>query len=135
MAQYSIAYLVTAVVFFAIDYVWLSRIATGLYMQEIGALMRERPNLAAAAGFYLVYVVGVVYFAVAPALAEAAAAQALLRGALFGFFAYATYDMTNYATLRDWPVKIVVIDIAWGTALTGVSALAGYWGTRALGAG
>jgi uncharacterized membrane protein len=75
-------------------------------------------------------VIGVVFFAVVPALRADSAAMALVYGALFGFFAYATYDMTNYATLRNWPLVVSLVDIAWGTCLTGVSALAGYLATR-----
>ena len=88
--------------------------------------------MAAAAVFYAVYVVGIVIFAVAPALRETSAGTALVYGALFGFFAYATYDMTNYATLRNWSLTVSLVDTAWGTALTGASALLGYLGTRLL---
>lgn len=130
MAHYIGAYVVTAVAFLAIDYVWLTRIAKRFYFGRMGALLRERPNFGAAAAFYAVYVIGIVFFAVAPALSHGSAATAVLYGALFGFFAYGTYDMTNYATLRNWPFIVSVVDIAWGTCLTGTSALLGFWGTR-----
>ncbi len=86
--------------------------------------------MGAAAGFYAIYVVGIVIFSIAPALRTESATTALVYGALFGFFAYATYDMTNYATLRNWPLEVSLVDTAWGTCLTGVSALLGYLATR-----
>lgn len=132
MIQYVIAYAVSVVAFLAIDFVWLTRIAKRFYFDRLGEMLLDKPNLAAAAAFYAVYVIGIVIFAVAPALTEGSAATALLYGALFGFFCYATYDMTNYATLRNWPLSVTAVDIAWGTCLTGTTALIGYLGTRLL---
>ena len=132
MAQYLIAYAVTAVVFLGIDFVWLSRIAKGFYYDRLGELLLEKPNLGAAVAFYAIYVIGIIIFAVAPALKEQSASTALIFGALFGFFAYATYDMTNYATLRNWSLTVSLVDIVWGTFLTGISAWLGYLGTRAM---
>lgn len=130
MIQYLAAYAFTAVVFLAIDFLWLSKIARRFYVDALGDLLLDAPKLGAAAGFYALYVVGIVIFAVAPALREGSILTALGYGALFGFFAYATYDMTNYATLRGWPLSVVVVDIAWGTVLTGVSAALGTLATR-----
>lgn len=130
MIQYLAAYAFTAVVFLAIDFLWLSKIARRFYVDALGDLLLDAPKLGAAAGFYALYVVGIVIFAVAPALREGSVLTALGYGALFGFFAYATYDMTNYATLRGWPLSVVVVDIAWGTVLTGVSAALGTLATR-----
>lgn len=96
---YVIAYISTAVVFFALDYLWLTRIAIGFYREQIGNLMLASPNFAAAGVFYLFYVVGVVYFAVMPAVSAGSAVTALVNGALLGLLAYGTYDMTNLATL------------------------------------
>lgn len=124
--SYLVAYLVTAVVFFGLDYVWLSRVAAGFYRDRLGHLLMDQPNLVAAGLFYLAYVAGIVYFAVAPALGSGSAASAFLAGAVLGLVAYGTYDMTNLSTLRDWSVAVTVVDIAWGTLLTGVSAWAGY---------
>lgn len=132
MAQYVLAYLATAIVFFALDYVWLAYVARSFYQKHIGPLLLESPNMAAAAGFYAVYIVGIVIFAVSPALKSASASHALIYGALFGFFAYATYDMTNIATLKGWSWTVVIIDTAWGTFLTGIAALLGYLATSAL---
>jgi uncharacterized membrane protein len=126
MTKYLIAYAGTALVFFAIDMVWLTAIARSFYRDALGGLLLDPPNMIAAGLFYAVFIVGIVIFAVAPALAAGSWGRALLLGALFGFFTYATYDMTNLATLKGWPLKVVVVDILWGSALTGVSALAGY---------
>jgi len=132
MSQYVFAYAVTAAAFLALDLIWLTRIAKWFYYQQLGGLLLDKPRIAAAVVFYAIYVVGIVIFAVAPALPEGSASTALLYGALFGFFAYATYDMTNYATLRNWSLAVSLVDTAWGTVLTGTAALAGYWGTRLL---
>ncbi|SHM31369.1 DUF2177 family protein [Roseibium suaedae] len=128
--QYVIAYLTTAAVFLALDFIWLSKVATKFYFDRLGHLLMEKPNLAAAALFYAVYVVGLVIFAIGPAVSSGRMSTALVYGVLFGFFTYATYDMTNYATLRGWPVAVVVLDIAWGMVISGVSAVAGYYLTR-----
>ena len=126
MSKYFFAYLATATVFLAIDFIWLSQVARKFYVDALGDLLLERPNIAAAAGFYAVYAAGIVFFAVLPAMKSGSALTALTHGALFGFFAYATYDMTNYATLRHWPVSVTVVDVLWGTVLTGFSAFSGY---------
>lgn len=132
MPQYLTAYIVTVLVFLGIDFVWLSKVATGFYTSQLGDLLLEKPKLGAAAGFYLFYVVGIVFFAVLPALRGGGLTMALINGALLGAIAYATYDMSNYATLKNWSLTVVVVDIAWGTILTGVSAGLGFWITRAL---
>jgi len=126
MLNYLVAYVATATIFFVVDFVWLSFAATGFYRANIGALMADEINITAAVTFYLIYIVGIVFFAISPALESGSWRTALLMGALFGFFAYATYDMTNLATLRDWPVAVTVVDMAWGTFLTGLSATAGF---------
>ncbi|WP_026379156.1 DUF2177 family protein [Afifella pfennigii] len=130
MPKTIIAYLMTAIVFFGIDYVWLSQMGGTFYKDRLGELMAERPNFAVAGLFYLVYVGGLVYFAVWPALVSGSWTTALVAGALLGFVAYGTYDMTNLATLKNWPVSVTIVDVVWGTCLTGFSALAGYFLTR-----
>lgn len=127
MVEKLAAYCITATVFLACDYVWLSQIAKPFYQSRLGHLLRDNPDLGIAAAFYAVYVVGVIIFAVWPAVRAESAQMALVYGALFGFFAYATYDFTNLATLRDWPVSVVVVDILWGTFVTGLSAFIGAW--------
>ncbi len=120
------AYIATAMVFFVLDYVWLSRMAGTFYRDQIGSMMLDQPRLGVAAVFYILYVAGIVVFAVVPALRGESVTTALLLGALLGCMAYGTYDITNYATLRGWPMAVLLVDIAWGTALTAVSAGAGY---------
>jgi len=127
--QTVIAYTITVVVFLAFDFLWLSQVAKPFYTTHLGHLLRDSPHLGIAAAFYALYVIGIIIFAVAPALRAGAPEHALLYGALFGFFAYATYDITNYATLKDWPMVVTLVDITWGTVLTGVSAYIGAIGT------
>jgi uncharacterized membrane protein len=122
MRTYLVAYLAGLAVFLAGDVVWLGSIAIGFYRSRLGDLLLERPNLAVAAGFYALYLVGVVIFAVAPALRSGTWTTATLYGALFGLFAYATYDLTNLATLRHWSAAVSLLDIAWGIAITALSA-------------
>lgn len=135
MSKFALMYAVTAVTFLAVDFVWLAYVARNLYFSQIGHLMREQPNLAVAAIFYVAFAAGVVYFAVAPAVEQGSAMTALVNGALLGFLAYATYDVTNYSTLRDWPLMVSVIDTVWGTVLTAFAAWVGYVGTTALSGG
>jgi len=120
------AYVAAAVSFLALDALWLGLVARTLYQREFGALLLEKPNMAAAAAFYALYLAGVVFFAVKPALESGGWTRALLHGALFGLVAYATYDLTNLATLKGFPIRVVAPDLAWGAAVTAVAALAGY---------
>ncbi len=124
------AYFATAVTFFAIDIVWLGFIAKRLYFSGLSHLLADKVSYPAAAGFYALYVVGLIIFAVAPALETSTWSTATVNGALFGFFCYATYDMTNQATLKGWPVRVTIFDIAWGTTLSAVSATVGYYLTQ-----
>jgi len=125
MTKFLVAYAALAVVMVLLDLVWLGVIAKPWYQQGIGHLMMEQPNIPVAVLFYLLYAVGLMVFAVAPDGVGADWGKTLLRGALFGFFAYATYDLTNLATLRNWPVGLAVLDVAWGTFVSAVSAAAG----------
>ncbi len=129
--KYLIAYGGTATAFFVIDFLWLGFVAKSFYRERIGHLMADDMNLGAAGGFYLLYIVGIVVFAVMPALQSESWKTALVLGGLLGLIAYGTYDMTNLATLRDWPVSVAAADMAWGTALTGGSAVVGYFVSRA----
>jgi uncharacterized membrane protein len=124
---YVIAYVSTAFVFFALDYAWLTRVAIGFYRQNIGDLLLATPNFAAAGVFYLFYVVGIVYFAVMPAVTANSVLTALLNGAILGLLAYGTYDMTNLATLKGWSLSVSLVDMAWGAVLTATAAVAGYY--------
>lgn len=129
---YVVAYIATAVVFLGLDALWLSKVALGMYRQELGSLLLDRPNLVIAGAFYLLYVGGIVILAISPALAEGNWIKALLLGAVLGLVAYGTYDITNLSTLKGWSTSLALIDIAWGTALTAVSATIGYWVVKAL---
>ena len=120
-----LAFAATATVMVALDLLWLGLIARPLYQQGIGHLMAKRPIVPVAALFYAVYTLGLVVFAVAPQTAETRWAVVLGSAALFGFVAYATYDLTNLATLKGWPVGLTVIDMAWGSVLSVLSAAAG----------
>lgn len=129
---YAKAYAATLVLFLGIDALWLGVIARRYYVEQLSGLMRETPNMLAAGGFYLFYVAGIVFFAVAPALAAGSWKTAALNGALLGLIAYGTYDITNLATLKDWPVTVSAVDLIWGGALTGASSTGGYLAARAL---
>lgn len=122
--SYVVAYITAALVMGGLDYVWLTNASGPIYHRALGAVMAENPNMTAAVVFYLVYIAGILIFAVRPALASGDWKTAALFGALFGFFAYATYDLTNLATLKVWSLKVSIIDIVWGTFLTGVTASA-----------
>ena len=132
MVTWVIAYIAALVVMAGMDFCWLSLTADPIYHRALGAVMAENPNMAAAAVFYLLYGVGVVLFAVRPGLLALDWRIALLWGALFGFFAYATYDLTNLATLKVWSLKVSLLDMAWGAILTGTAAAASCWVTLVL---
>lgn len=125
MNKYAAAYAGTAIVMVVLDLLWLGVIAKPLYQQGIGHLMADRPNVSVAVLFYLLYALGTVIFAVSPQNPASSWAATLTMGALFGFFAYATYDLTNLATLRAWPLGLSLIDMAWGTVVTAASAAGG----------
>ena len=115
-------YACTVPVFFVIDILWLGVIAKGFYRKKLGFILSADVNSAAAAVFYFIYIAGIIFFAVRPAVLNASWGQAAALGALFGFFTYATYDLTNMATIKDWPFVIVVVDILWGVILCSVVA-------------
>lgn len=119
-------YILTVPVFFLIDFIWLALIARGLYLKNIGFLLSSKPNWTVAIIFYLVYIFGILIFAVIPAVKDESVLKALMLGALFGLIAYATYDLTNLATVKNWPISISLIDITWGTILTATVAVISY---------
>lgn len=110
-------YLLTVPVFFVIDMVWLGLVARNFYKQQLHSLLSPQVNWTAAFLFYFLYIAGILFFAVRPGLEAGSLGKACLYGAFFGFFTYMTYDLTNLATLRDWPLLVTVVDIAWGTVL------------------
>ncbi len=126
LRTYIIAYLATGAVFLAIDTIWLAFAAQRLYRPLMGEMLVESFRLVPAALFYVIYVAGIVVFAVVPALASDRWTTAASYGAFLGLFAYATYDLTNQATLKNWPVVVTVADLCWGTVLTAVAATAGF---------
>jgi uncharacterized membrane protein len=126
-------YGICVVVFFALDFVWLSTATPRIYRPLLGDLLAEQPRLGVAAVFYLLYVVGIIALAVVPGLREGSVLGALWRGALFGFLAYATYDLTNLSTIRGWPWPVSAADMVWGTTLNGLVAVAGFYAGRWLG--
>jgi uncharacterized membrane protein len=128
--KYFIAYISTTVIFLVIDALWLGLVAKNFYAEQLGDLMAKNIKFHIAAVFYLVYTIGIVVFAIAPALDADRILLAIGYGALFGFLAYGTYDFTNMATIRDWPTLVSVVDIIWGTCITSVSATLGYLITR-----
>jgi uncharacterized membrane protein len=126
LKAYPIAYLSAALVMLGLDSIWLTLTANSLYRPAIGELMLDGFRPAPAIAFYALYLCGIVVFAIRPAFRTGRWTTALASGALFGLFAYGTYDLTNQATLKIWSTTITLADMAWGSALTAVSATAGY---------
>lgn len=130
MIKYLIAYVVSAMTFFALDFAWLSTVASTFYKSELGTLLLPKPNLWPAMFFYFLYIAGVIVFCVTPALNNASWIKALLLGALFGLIAYATYDLSNLSTLQGWSLSISVLDMAWGSVATAIASVCGYFGAQ-----
>jgi uncharacterized membrane protein len=130
-AYYIKLYFATLIAFFAIDMLWLGLIARTFYRKYLGYIMTPNVNWAAAFIFYLLFIFGILVFVVLPGLESGSLQTTLLRAALFGLVTYATYDLTNLATLKDWPLIVTVVDLLWGmvlsTAVSYVGFLAGKW--------
>ena len=116
-------YFVTLAVFLAIDMVWLLVLSKELYSEKLGYLMNKSPNISAALVFYLLFAAGLLFFVIQPALASESWQYALFAGLFFGLVTYATYDLTNLATIRDWPIIITIVDLIWGSFVTGSTSL------------
>lgn len=112
-----IIFFIAFVIFFIIDILWLGLFAKNMYQSQIGFILAKKPNWYAAIVFYILYIVFLMIFAILPALQTSSLNDAMLYGALYGFITYATYDLTNLATLKNWPLKVTLIDITWGTLL------------------
>lgn len=123
MSDFLIRFVAAGVLFAAIDAVWLSLVANKFYKSQIGELLLDKPNMIAAVLFYIIFLIGLVVFVINPSLAANSWVTALGLGALFGFVTYATYDLTNLATIKGIPVKMVVVDLIWGTVLSSSVAL------------
>jgi uncharacterized membrane protein len=130
MIYYLKLYLVSLVAFFAIDMVWLGLVARAFYQQYLGFLMAPSINWAAAILFYLLFIAGILFFVVVPGLASNSLQATLLRAALFGLITYATYDLTNLATVKDWPILVTVVDMIWGTILSVSVSCVGFMGGK-----
>jgi len=126
MKRILVAYVTTLVVFLGLDFVWLTLMTPRLYQPDIGPLMAAHPNMAAVILFYGLFMIGLVVFAIAPALERGGWRRAASLAALFGFLAYATYDLTNLATLRGFTVRLTVADMVWGAVVSAVAASAGF---------
>lgn len=119
-------YLITLIIFLIIDFIWLGAAARNLYREQLGFLMKTNFNFTAAFIFYLIFTAGIVFFVLNRALALSSWQYALFAGSFFGFIAYSTYDLTNLATIKDWPLIITIIDLVWGSFLGGVTSLLSY---------
>ena len=129
MVNYLKLYFGTLLVFFAIDILWLGLVANKLYTKYLGFLMGET-NWQAAIIFYLLFIVGILVFVVVPGVKEGSLSKTLMHAALFGLITYATYDLTNLATIKDWPLLITIIDLIWGTLLSVLVSLASFFIAR-----
>ncbi len=122
---YLTLYIVTALVFLALDFWMLKKVLYPLFSSNIGPIMHDDPKMGAAAIFYLFYIGGIIWFASIPALASGQPSDAFLTGSILGLLAYGTYEFTNFATLRGWSIQMVAVDVVWGGLLTGMSAWIG----------
>ena len=127
MLKYLAVYFSFLLSFVIIDFIWLLGIAKNLYRDDMGSLIASEPKLLAGLGFYILYALGASIFVILPAISKQSWLYAVQYGALFGFFCYMTYDLTNLAVIRDFPMRLAFVDIAWGSAVTAVSAGLAYW--------
>lgn len=131
--EFVITYLLMAILFLALDLFWLGLIAKNFYQKHLGRFFSDKVNWTAAMIFYFLFVLGTMIFAVYPGVAQDSLMRAMMFGVLFGLFTYATYDLTNLATLKDWPVPIVIVDIIWGMVLCGAISAFGFGVAKWLG--
>ena len=127
MSKYFLVYLATGLVFCLLDFIWLSILAKDFYQSQLGGMMLAQPKLIPAAAFYILYLFGLLVFAIVPALRQRHWEMATILSALLGLIAYATYDLSNLATLKGWSVSLALTDIAWGTFASAVAGTAGYF--------
>jgi len=132
LLKYILLYLVTLGAFFVIDMIWLGLVAKKFYRDQLGFIMAPRVNWPAAIVFYLLFIVGLLFFVTYPAIIRQSGLFAFFSGAFFGFICYATYDLTNLATLKDWPLKVTLVDLAWGSLLSGTLAVIGFFFGRSI---
>ncbi|MBN2015942.1 DUF2177 family protein [Candidatus Dojkabacteria bacterium] len=125
--RYFLLYLSTLAIHISIDLVWLGIISKGFYAKHLSDFLQARINWLAVLFLYIFYVLGILIFAVQPAIEKNSLSIAILFGVLFGFFTYMTYDLTNLATLKDWPIEVVVLDVLWGMILSGTVTCLSYF--------
>ncbi|EXJ23894.1 hypothetical protein ADIAL_0686 [Alkalibacterium sp. AK22] len=125
--DFLIVYLITFVAFFVVDIIWLGLVARKFYKDQLGFIMKEKTNWTAAVIFYFIFIFGLVFFVIDPALQSGEIMDALIRGLLFGLMAYSTYDLTNLATLDKWPLKVTIVDLIWGTTLGGLVSVISFF--------
>lgn len=125
MKKYFKSFVSITVVMIVLDFIWLGVVAQPIYQRGIGHLMAAQPNIGFAALFYIVYVIGLIVFTIAPYSSKLGLRKTVPRSALFGFFVYASYDLTNLALLKNWPITLAIIDIAWGILISCISAIVG----------
>lgn len=130
MTRILATYAATLIGFLAIDFIWLGFVATKFYKEYLGDMMLEKPNLIVAFFFYALYAAGIVLFAVLPGLEEKNWTKAALLGGALGLIAYGTYDLTNYATLKNWPLTVTLVDLTWGVCVTAAGATIGYFASN-----
>ena len=119
-------YISMFVCFLAVDLIWLGIVARAFYQKHLDFLLRPSPNWPIAILFYLIFLAGILIFVVVPSLQSGSLRKVIFMGALFGFVTYATYDLTNHATLKGWPWIVTIVDLCWGTVLCAIVATAGY---------
>ena len=119
-------YTIALLTFLGIDTVWLTFVAKNFYAKQIGYLMAKNPNLIAALIFYLIFIAGLVFFVIIPSLEDKNWTKVLISGAFFGLVTYATYDLTNLATIKDWPITVTIVDLIWGTILSALVSIITY---------
>lgn len=127
LPQLLLSYFFTMLVFAGMDLLWLGLIAKNFYAKHLGGFLSDTVNWPAAVTFYLLFLVGIFVFSVLPAVEKNSILHAVLLGALFGFIAYATYDLTNMATVKDWPLIVTVVDMIWGAVIAGTVSAAGFY--------
>jgi uncharacterized membrane protein len=120
-------YILALPIFLGIDFAWLTLIAKNFYAKQIGYLMAKNPNIFAALIFYLIFIAGLIFFVISPALDKRMWTYALFAGAFFGLVTYATYDLTNLATVKDWPIVVTIIDLIWGTVVAAAVSVITYF--------
>ncbi len=130
MTRFVKHYLVALLAFLVLDGIWLGVVASGFYKSQLGFLLADSPKWAAAVVFYLLFVFGLVVLVIAPGVREGSLGRAVARGGLFGLVTYAAYDLTNLATVKDWPVVVTVVDLVWGTAVSTATTFLTLWLTR-----